>query len=47
MGNAGFDGHFTNHSLRRSCATNLNDNGIPEQVIQETTGHQSVEGVRA
>ena len=47
MGNAGFDGHFTNHSLRRSCATNLYDNGVPEQVIQETTGHRSVEGVRA
>ena len=47
MGKAGFDGHFTNHSLRRSCATNLYDNGVPEQVIQETTGHRSVEGVRA
>ena len=46
MGKAGFDGHFTNHSLRRSCATNLYDNGVPEQVIQETTGHRSVEGVR-
>ena len=29
------------------CATNLYDNGVPEQVIQETTGHRSVEGVRA
>ena len=38
---------FTNHSLRRSCATNLYDNGVPEQVIQETTGHRSVEGIRA
>ena len=47
IGKAGFDGHFTNHSLRRSCATNLYDNGVPEQVIQETTGHRSVEGVRA
>ena len=47
MSNAGFDGHFTNHSLRRSCATNLYDNGVPEQVIQETTGHRSVDGVRA
>ena len=47
MGKAGFDGHFTNHSLRRSCATNLYDNGVPEQVIQETAGHRSVEGVRA
>ena len=47
MGKVGFDIHFTNHSLRRSCATNLYDNGVPEQVIQETTGHRSVEGVRA
>ena len=47
MGEAGFDGHFTNHSLQRSCATNLYDNGVPEQVIQGTTGHRSVEGVRA
>ena len=47
MGKAGFDGHFTNHSLRRSCATNLYHNVVPEQVIQETTGHRSVEGVRA
>ena len=47
MGNVGFDGHFTNHSLRRSCATNLYDNGVQEQVIQETTGHWSVESVRA
>ena len=47
MGKARFDGHFTNHSLRRSCATNLYDNGAPEQVIQKTTGHRSVEGVRA
>ena len=47
LGKAGFDGHFTNHSLRRSCATNLYDKGIPEQVIQETTGDRSVEVVRA
>ena len=47
MGNVEFDGHFTNHSLRRSCATNLYDNGVQEQVIQETTGHWSVESVRA
>ena len=37
-----YEGYFTNHSLRRSCATRLYDAGIPEQVIQETilvTGH--------
>ena len=47
MGKAGFDDHFTNPSLWRSCATKLYDNGVPEQVIQETTGHRSVEGVRS
>ena len=39
--------HFTNHYLRRSCATQVYDNGVSEQVIQETTGHRSVQGVRA
>lgn len=33
--------------MRRSCATKRYDNGVPEQVIQETTVHRSVEGVRA
>lgn len=39
MRKAGFERHFTNHSLRRSCATRLNEGGVPEQVIVETTGH--------
>ena len=43
MDKAGFDGHFTNHSLRRSCATKRYDYGVTEQVIQENTGHRSVE----
>ena len=30
MRKAGFEGHFTNHSLRRSCATQLNEGGVPE-----------------
>ena len=38
---AGFDGHFKNHSIRRSCATRLYEGGVPEQVIVKTTGHQS------
>ena len=38
---AGFDGHFTNHSLRASCATRMYDNDVPEQVIKEVTGHRS------
>ena len=47
MAKAGFTGHYTNHSLRRSCATKLYENNIPDQDIQETTSHGSVEGVRA
>ena len=47
MKKAQFDGHYTNHSLRRSCATLLYDGGVPEQLIQETTGHRSSDGVRA
>ena len=46
MKKAQFDGHYTNHSLRRSCATRLYDSGVPE-LIQETTGHRSSDGVRA
>ena len=47
MKKAQFDGHYTNHSLRRSCATQLSDGGVPEQLIQETTGHRSSDSVRA
>ena len=32
---AGLTGHSTNHSLRRSCATKLYENNIPEQVIHK------------
>ena len=49
MGKARFDGHFTNQSLRRSCATNLYDNGVPEQVIQRKVsdkGEVSVWNIR-
>ena len=46
MKRAGFEGYYTNHSLRRTCATRLYDKGFPEQLIQETTGHRSADGVR-
>ena len=47
MQKAGFQGHFKpNHSLRRRCATRLYGGGVPEQVILETTGHRSCDGVR-
>ena len=44
---AGFEGHFTNHSLRRTTATRLYAKGVDEQLIMERTGHSSVGGVRA
>ena len=47
MAKTGFEGYYTNHPLRRSCATKVYDNYIPEQVIQEITRQRSVEGVRA
>ena len=46
MKSASFEGYYTNHSLRRTCATQLYDKGLPEQLIQETTGHRSADGVR-
>ena len=43
---AGIPGHKTNHSLRVTAATRLYDSGIDEQLVMETTGHRSTEGVR-
>ena len=39
-------GYKTNHSLRVTAATRLYDSGIDEQLVMETTGHCSTEGVR-
>ena len=41
------DGYFTNHSLRRTCATQLFHKGVDEQQIMSVTGHRSGHGVRA
>lgn len=43
---AGIDGDFSNHSLRASGATELFQSGVPEKVIQDFTGHQSVKALR-
>ena len=32
--------------MRRTRATRLYDKGLPEQLIQETTGHRCADGVR-
>ena len=38
---AGFDGHFTNHSLRATSATRLFEAKVDEQLIMQRTGHAS------
>ena len=43
----GIEGFFTNHSLRRSCASRLFQEGTEEQVIMSVTGHRSVDGVKS
>jgi len=43
---AGICGHKTNHSLRATGATELYKRGAPEKLIQERTGHRSLEGLR-
>ena len=47
MKEAGYDGHYTNHSLRASLATRLYDAEVDEQLIMSRTSHSSTEGVRA
>ena len=47
MTKGGFDGYYTNHSLWATCATRLYQENVDEQIIQETTGHRSLEGVRS
>ena len=39
--NAGLDGYFTNHSLRRTCATRLFQAGQSVKLVKEVTGHVS------
>ena len=39
-------GHKTNHSLRATGATELSKRGTPEKLIQERTGHCSLEALR-
>ena len=43
---AGVDGKKTNHSLRATGATQLYQSGVPEKLIQERTGHRSLEALR-
>ena len=47
MKQAGFEGHYTNHSLRVTSATRLFDAEVDKQLIMTRTGHSSTDGVRA
>ena len=38
---AGFQGKFTNHSLRATSASRMFQSNVPEQIIKEITGHRS------
>ena len=40
-------GHHSNHSLRATGATQLYTAGVSEKIIQERTGHHSVESLRS
>ena len=43
---AGIEGRITNHSLRATAAPQLYEMGVPEKVIQERTGHRSLDSLR-
>ena len=43
---AGISGKKTNHSLRVTGATSLYRAGVPERIIQERTGHRSLQSLR-
>jgi hypothetical protein len=42
----GLVGNFTNHSGKRTCASQLYSAGMDEQAIMERTGHRSERAVR-
>ena len=41
MEDAGIEGHFRNHSTRKSTCTRLFQKGVNLQLIKEQTGHKS------
>ncbi len=43
---AGITGHKTNHSLRATGASELFEAGVPEKIIQQRTGHRSLDALR-
>ena len=43
---SGIGVHYTNHSCRAESITCMFNNGLPEKVIAETSGHRSVKALR-
>ena len=43
----GKDGYFTNHSLRRTAVSRLNQAGCSIEAVKKRTGHRTTEGVMA
>ena len=43
---AGIEGRITHHSMRATSVTQMYETGVPEKVIQERTGHRSLEALR-
>ena len=43
---SGIKGRITNHSLRATSATQMYEMGVPEKIIQDHTGHRSIEALR-
>ena len=43
---AGLSQQYTNHSLRAFGATKMFQEGLPEKLVQERTGHRSAESLR-
>ena len=41
------EGHFTNHSLRRTAVSRLNQGGFSIEAVKKRTGHRTSEGVMA
>ena len=47
MTEAGYDRHYTNHSLRVSLATRLFDAEVNKELIMSRTGHSNTDGMHA
>ena len=43
---AGIGVRYTNHSLRATAVTRMYENGVPEKIISEKSGHRSLKALR-